>query len=179
MGGIKIGAFSQGDTPFVEIPDEFDQLNADFFSLGTDESFYSNLARDLPEHREQILTGLNDIAFNKERLKKALSTNVFKTALSRYVSLSSISGRFHRLAMGDAELTRSMSKRGSAFDNAQAESFFGHLKMEFFYNRDSRGTSKEEFISGLDSYIEWYNTKRRKNSLGGKSSKEYRHIKAM
>ena len=80
--------------------------------------------------------------------------------------------------MSRYELTRSMSKKGSAPDNAQAESFFGHLKMEFFYNRDWRGTSKEEFISGLDSYIEWYNTKRRKISLGGKSSEEYRHSKA-
>ncbi|QVI31717.1 IS3 family transposase [Lacticaseibacillus zeae] len=80
--------------------------------------------------------------------------------------------------MSRYELTPSMSKKGSAPDNAQAESFFGHLKMEFFYNRDWRGTSKEEFISGLDSHVEWYNTKRRKNSFGGKSSEEYRHSKA-
>ncbi|WP_379821870.1 hypothetical protein [Lacticaseibacillus paracasei] len=106
LGGIKIGAFSQGDAPFVEIPNEFDQLDADFFSPGTDESFYSNLgAPDLSEHREQILNGLNDIAFNEGRFKKALSTNVFKTALSRDISISSITGRFRRLAMGDAELT--------------------------------------------------------------------------
>ncbi|GAB5053565.1 hypothetical protein PESHB5_00630 [Pediococcus parvulus] len=42
---------------------------------------------------------------------------------------------------------------------AQAKSFFDHLKTEFFYNRDWLGKFKEEFISVLASYIEWYNTK--------------------
>lgn len=73
--------------------------------------------------------------------------------------------------MSRFELTRSMSKKGSAPDNAQAESFLGHLKMAFFYNRDRRGTSKEEFISRLDSYSEWYNTKSEKIFGEGKARK--------
>lgn len=73
------------------------------------------------------------------------------------------------------ELTRSMSKKASTPDNAQAESFFGHLKTEFFYNRNWQGVSVQDFMNQLDIYIKWYNTKRRKNSLGGKSPQEYRH----
>ncbi|PKX65610.1 hypothetical protein CUB88_08775 [Lactiplantibacillus plantarum] len=57
------------------------------------------------------------------------------------------------------ELTCSMSKKARTPDNAQAKSFFDHLKTEFFYNRDWLGKFKEEFISVLASYIEWYNTK--------------------
>ncbi|WP_420864834.1 IS3 family transposase, partial [Lacticaseibacillus manihotivorans] len=64
---------------------------------------------------------------------------------------------------------RSMSKKGCTPDNAQAESFFGHLKTEFFYNRSWIGISLQDFIQELDRYIEWYNTKRRKKVLGGKS----------
>lgn len=77
--------------------------------------------------------------------------------------------------MENYELTRSMSKKASTPDNAQAESFFGHLKTEFFYNRSWQGVPVQDFMNQLDIYIEWYNTKRRKNSLGGKSSQEYRY----
>ena len=79
--------------------------------------------------------------------------------------------------MDEYGFTRSMSKKASTPDNAQAESFFGHLKTEFFYNQSWTGKSIHEFIKELDSYIEWYNTKRRKKVLGGISPQEYRHSK--
>lgn len=73
--------------------------------------------------------------------------------------------------------TRSMSQKGSTPDNAQAESFFGHLKTEFFYNRSWIGKSIDDFIQALNEYIGWYNTKRRKKVLGGKSPQKYRQSK--
>ena len=80
--------------------------------------------------------------------------------------------------MDEFGFTRSMSKKASTQDNAQAESFFGHLKTEFFYNRSWLGKSIDDFTKELDLYIEWYNTKRRKKVLGGKSPQEYRQSKA-
>ena len=80
--------------------------------------------------------------------------------------------------MDEFGFTRSMSKKGSTPDNAQAESFFGHLKTEFFYNRSWLGKSIDDFTQALNKYIEWYNTKRRKKGLGGKSPQEYRQSKA-
>lgn len=80
--------------------------------------------------------------------------------------------------MNGLGFTRSMSKKASTPDNAQAESFFGHLKTEFFYNRSWLGKSIDDFTKELDLYIEWYNTKRRKKVLGGKSPQEYRQSKA-
>ncbi|WP_203634161.1 IS3 family transposase, partial [Lacticaseibacillus suibinensis] len=68
-------------------------------------------------------------------------------------------------------------KKASTPDNAQAESFFGHLKTEFFYNRSWLGKSIDDFTKELNQYIEWYNTKRRKKVLGGKSPQEYRQSK--
>lgn len=76
--------------------------------------------------------------------------------------------------MDGAGLTRSMSRKGCSPDNAACEGFFGRLKTEFFYGRDWRGVTLEEFIDRVDAYIRWYNRKRIKVSLGGQSPIEYR-----
>lgn len=76
--------------------------------------------------------------------------------------------------MDDAKLVRSMSKKGCSPDNSACEGFFGRLKTEMFYNRNWFGVSIEEFCALLDDYIYWYNEKRIKMSLGGRSPLEYR-----
>ena len=81
--------------------------------------------------------------------------------------------------MGDANLTRSMSRKGCSPDNAACEGFFGRLKTELFYPRKWRATTIEQFIQVLDSYIRWYNEKRIKVSLGSLSPLEYRESLGM
>ena len=71
-------------------------------------------------------------------------------------------------------ITRSMSKKGCSPDNSAMEGFFGRLKVEFFYGRDWKGWSVDQFMDALDGYIHWYNEKRVKMSLGGLSPKQYR-----
>ena len=71
-------------------------------------------------------------------------------------------------------LTRSMSKKACSPDNSACEGFFGRLKNEMFYNRKWIGVSIEEFCNLLNKYIYWYNEKRIKMSLGGRSPLEYR-----
>jgi putative transposase len=68
--------------------------------------------------------------------------------------------------IGNANLIRSMSRKGCSPDNAACEGFFGRLKTELFYPRQWRATTLEQFIQTLDSYIRWYNEKRIKISLG-------------
>lgn len=77
--------------------------------------------------------------------------------------------------MQAAGLTRSMSKKGCSPDNAACEGFFGRLKNEMFYGRSWVGVSMDDFINEINIYIEWYNTKRIKQSLGYMSPAEYRH----
>lgn len=67
-----------------------------------------------------------------------------------------------------------MSCKASSQDNAACEGFFGRLKMEFFYPRDWRGFSVEQFIGAVDGYIRWYNETGIKMCLGGRSPIEYR-----
>ena len=76
--------------------------------------------------------------------------------------------------MRDAQLTRSMSRKGCSPDNAACEGFFGRLKTEFFYPRDWSKSTVEEFMTEMDRYIRWYNQKRIKLSLGSKSPSEFR-----
>ncbi|MBR1598934.1 MAG: IS3 family transposase [Lachnospiraceae bacterium] len=76
--------------------------------------------------------------------------------------------------MDSAALTRSMSKKGCSPDNSACEGFFGHLKNEMFYNRNWNRITIDSFINELDEYMHWYNEKRIKMSLGGKSPLEYR-----
>lgn len=74
----------------------------------------------------------------------------------------------------DANLTRSMSRKGCSPDNAACEGFFGRLKTELFYPRDWKSSTIEQFVEAVDSYIRWYNEKRIKISLGALSPLEYR-----
>ena len=77
--------------------------------------------------------------------------------------------------MDTAGLTRSMSKKGCSPDNAACEGFFGRLKNKMFYGRSWVDISMMDFIEEINSYINWYNTKRIKQSLGYRSPTEYRH----
>ncbi|PWE53335.1 IS3 family transposase [Metarhizobium album] len=76
--------------------------------------------------------------------------------------------------MHNAQLARSMSRKGCSPDNAACEGFFGRLKNEMYYYRDWINTTLEDFMQQLDSYIRWYNHHRIKISLGGLSPSEYR-----
>lgn len=73
-----------------------------------------------------------------------------------------------------ANLVRSMSRKACSPDNAACEGFFGRLKTEMFYPGDWRSTSIAEFVEVLNAYVDWYNEKRIKGSLGYLSPIEYR-----
>ncbi|MBQ6453532.1 MAG: IS3 family transposase [Coriobacteriales bacterium] len=76
-------------------------------------------------------------------------------------------------------LVRSMSAKGCSPDNSACEGFFGRLKNEFFYYRDWRGVSAEDFIEQLDAYLRYYCEERPKESLGWLSPNEFRRSLGM
>lgn len=55
---------------------------------------------------------------------------------------------------------RSISKKGCSLDNSICEGFFGTIKNEFFYSRDWRDSTSDEFIVELNKYLEWFKNKR-------------------
>ena len=76
-------------------------------------------------------------------------------------------------------LRHSMSDKGCPPDNAACEGLFGRIKNEMFYDRVWAGVSIEEFINILNEYLNWYNERRIKMSLGAMSPLEYRNSLGM
>ena len=71
-------------------------------------------------------------------------------------------------------IIQSMSRKGNCLDNAMAENFFGIMKSELLYAE--KFESVEAFMKALEEYIDYYNNKRIKSRLNGKSPVQYRTL---
>lgn len=107
VGGVKIGQFGmKQDQRGPAIPNHFENLDDSFFSLGQDDSYYETLNELGEDLRNQILSGLRDVAANSELFEKAQAEPVTKISLLRSISPTSVIGQFRRLAHGGARLSR-------------------------------------------------------------------------
>lgn len=116
IGAVKIGDIDDSK-PFKTLPSEFTHLDDTFFSLGTDEAFYIELATTFSQYREEILVGLNDVALNETLYDKYRYNDVFHESLARDISFTTIERRFNRLANGNAELTNYKFSFEKKFEN--------------------------------------------------------------
>ena len=80
----------------------------------------------------------------------------------------------YRQRLAKHHITQSMSRKGNCLDNAMAENFFGIMKSELLYAETFE--SAEAFMKALDEYIDYYNNKRIKSRLKGKSPVQYRTL---
>lgn len=80
----------------------------------------------------------------------------------------------YRKRLEDHHIVQSMSRKGNCLDNAMAENFFGIMKSELLYVE--KFDSPDAFIKSLEEYIEYYNNKRIKSRLKGKSPVKYRTL---
>ena len=80
----------------------------------------------------------------------------------------------YRKRLEDRHIVQSMSRKGNCLDNAMAENFFGIMKSELLYAQTFE--SPAAFMKALDEYIEYYNNKRIKSRLKGKSPVQYRTL---
>jgi len=80
----------------------------------------------------------------------------------------------YRKALEEHGIIQSMSRKGNCLDNALAENFFGIMKSELLYLE--RFDTADEFIKSLEEYIDYYNNKRIKIRLNGKSPVQYRTL---
>ncbi|MFM8442456.1 MAG: AAA family ATPase [Methylococcus sp.] len=106
IGEVKIGQFNMADDQrSPNIPEEFEQLSDEFFSLGQDDSYYQTL-KDLGEEvLDMVLIALRDVAKDAELYERALKEKVTGISLLRSVSDTSVRGQFRRIANGGARLT--------------------------------------------------------------------------
>jgi ABC-type multidrug transport system ATPase subunit len=106
-GDVKIGQFQMDEEQRgPDIPDEFDYLGEEFFSLGQDDSYYEKLNELGPEMRDQILRSLCDVALDQERFERALEEKVTGFSLLRSVPKKTVETQYSRLARGGARLSR-------------------------------------------------------------------------
>ena len=87
----------------------------------------------------------------------------------------SVKGAFLRmLTLEEHHIVQSMSRKGNCLDNAVAENFFGIMKSELLYAE--KFETPEAFMKALEEYIDYYNNKRIKSRLKGKSPVQYRTL---
>lgn len=105
IGQVKIGRFAMGEDHRPRIPESFEELGEEFFSLGQDESYYVSL-RDLgPGVMEDVLRSLRDTAFDLELFDRALNERVFQTSLMRDIRNNTVRWQFNRIVNGGPPLT--------------------------------------------------------------------------
>lgn len=107
IGNVKIGQFGMTESQVrPNIEQTFDEIGDSLFSVGQDDSYYTQL-NDLGHRlREHVLVSLNDLAVNPELFARALQEEVTTESLLRSVTQSTVSGQFRRLAKGGERLTR-------------------------------------------------------------------------
>jgi len=106
IGEVKIGEFDMAaDQRRPNIPDEFDELDDAFFSLGQDDEYYQKLNDLGEEFRDTYLTAMRDVARDAELFERAREEDVTGVSLLRSVSDSSVRIQYRRMAQGGARLT--------------------------------------------------------------------------
>jgi len=80
----------------------------------------------------------------------------------------------YRKRLEEHHIIQSMSRKGNCLDNAMMANFFGIMKSELLYAENFE--SVKAFIKALEEYIEYYNNKRIKARLKGKSPVQYRTL---
>ncbi|MGC4062797.1 MAG: AAA family ATPase [Aquabacterium sp.] len=112
-GSVKIGhAGLQGGAAIApgvrgpDLPPQFPELGAGYFSLGQDENYYETLNNLDPDFRERIFRGLQDCAFNLSIFERHRNETSMSESILRSVSARNVVSRLNRLAHGNAVLTR-------------------------------------------------------------------------
>ncbi len=131
IGSVKIGQYTKlKDTKRPNLPMNFEELDPqEYFSLGQDVSYYSNLNSFGDDIRYGILNALNDMAFKPFIYEKAKHENITVNSLMRNVRHTSIVGQYWRLANGNARLTPyKFSYTGPNFKNYNRTSLSFEVK---------------------------------------------------
>lgn len=113
---------------------------------------------------EALALGALDMAITHRRPRPGLIHHTDQGALYR--------SRGYRAKMNSVGILSSMGNKGSAYDNAVAESFFSSLKNELIHHCDFR--TREEAKAAIFGYIElFYNRQRIHQSLGYVSPQQF------
>ncbi len=113
IGHVKIGRQGllpgQVAAPGVRSPDppsSFSAFESSFFSLGQNETYYQSLIEMGFDTARSVFIALRDCAYDTAIFHANRDEDVMLESLLRDVDAQNVVGRLHRLANGDAKLTR-------------------------------------------------------------------------
>lgn len=106
LGTVKI-AENNMSRRSPNLPEHFEKLDDNFFSLGTDSMYYNEILKLFPDEvvRNNIYKSLKDVAFDNLILEKVKNKLVFQNSLARDIKYSTITEIFRKLAIGDSITT--------------------------------------------------------------------------
>jgi predicted ATPase len=145
IGNIKIGYVGQ-DIGWTEerIPNQFNVLPGNFFSVGQDADYYINIVDNFSnEVANELLAALGDVAFDQTRLAMAENENVFDTSLLRTVNRNSIENQFRRIVRREAQLT----EYHFIYQKEPSEDYSG-IRVEFSVDPNSKPPSNIHVLIG-------------------------------
>ena len=135
-----------------------------YLSAIMDRYDHSIVSYNISNHNDQQLT-LDD-------LRNAINLNPGSKPLLHSDRGATYTTTAYNDLMREYGLTHSMSRVGKCIDNGPMEGFWGTLKSEAYYGKKIK--TFEEMKLAIDSYMVFYNTKRRQESLSHKTPYEYR-----
>lgn len=146
IGNVKITFLGQEYGKTIErIPaDVRNSLPEEFYSLGQDADYYTNLVEKLSsEDRIFLLNALGDVVFDESKLQAARDEEAFRTSLLRSVSNSSIEQQFSRILRGEAPLT----EYDFFYERAKGDQYSG-IKVEFSVAPNRKPSSNIHILIG-------------------------------
>lgn len=130
IGSVKIARFEQ-ESERADLPEEFEKLDKDFFSLGQDVEYYAAIM-NAPNLGRQFLRALRDIAEDEALYKRAIKEPVTRTSLFRFQNEKTVEGQFRRIIGGGAVLTPfNFTYTGAPASEASETDAASPMKLDF------------------------------------------------
>ncbi|MFE6421220.1 AAA family ATPase [Streptomyces rochei] len=104
IGEVKIGRQGMRARTPLSLPSHFDRLTDKFFSLGQDDSYYTNLVNLGHQTRDLVLVALRDMVYDEGIYRQARTELVTRKSLMRFVQATAVQDQFRRIARGGERL---------------------------------------------------------------------------
>jgi predicted ATPase len=145
IGNVKIAFVGQIEAQTQkQIPQRFEELPNNFFSLGQDADYYKNIVDSFSEELAVNLSvSLRDVVHEPLRLQLVENEGAFTTSLLRTINRTTIEHQFARILNGDAAL----SEYDFYYEKAENERYSG-IKIEFTVEPNSKPSSNIHILIG-------------------------------
>ncbi|WP_372350189.1 AAA family ATPase [Streptomyces sp. KL116D] len=100
IGEVKIGRRGMRPRFPLSLPADFDTLAERFFSLGQDDSYYTNLVGLGHQIRDVVLAALRDVVYDEAIFRQVRTEPVTQKSLMRFVQATAVQDQFRRIARG-------------------------------------------------------------------------------